>query len=137
MSTEKTVNVAIAGASGAVGEALVEILQERQFAYREIALLQNLHQGLANGTRGTGNGYIDCFFRTHYLNRTSFYELKIFDHQFTHGSTTHSFVLIIPCNIGGSMPVREHLGHRTVYVVRGFGHIQAVTEQHANREDGR
>lgn len=39
MSAEKTVNVAIAGASGAVGEALVEILQERQFPVGELALL--------------------------------------------------------------------------------------------------
>ena len=39
MSTEKTVNVAIAGASGAVGEALVEILQERNFPVGELALL--------------------------------------------------------------------------------------------------
>ena len=39
MSTEKTVNVAIAGASGAVGEALVEILQERKFPVGELALL--------------------------------------------------------------------------------------------------
>jgi aspartate-semialdehyde dehydrogenase len=39
MSAEKTVNVAIAGASGAVGEALVEILQERQFPVCELALL--------------------------------------------------------------------------------------------------
>lgn len=39
MSSEKTVNVAIAGASGAVGEALVEILQERNFPVGELALL--------------------------------------------------------------------------------------------------
>ena len=39
MSSEKTVNVAIAGASGAVGEALIEILQERQFPVGELALL--------------------------------------------------------------------------------------------------
>ena len=39
MSSEKTVNVAIAGASGAVGEALVEILQERKFPVGELALL--------------------------------------------------------------------------------------------------
>ncbi|MAA50099.1 MAG: aspartate-semialdehyde dehydrogenase [Gammaproteobacteria bacterium] len=39
MSPEKTVNVAIAGASGAVGEALIEILQERRFPVAELALL--------------------------------------------------------------------------------------------------
>ena len=39
MSPEKTVNVAIAGASGAVGEALIEILQERKFPVAELALL--------------------------------------------------------------------------------------------------
>ncbi|MBV27550.1 MAG: aspartate-semialdehyde dehydrogenase [Gammaproteobacteria bacterium] len=39
MSSEKTVNVAIAGASGAVGEALIEILQEREFPVGELALL--------------------------------------------------------------------------------------------------
>ena len=39
MSSEKTVNVAIAGASGAVGEALIEILQEREFPVDELALL--------------------------------------------------------------------------------------------------
>ena len=33
MSTEKTVNVAIAGASGAVGEALVEILQAVSYTH--------------------------------------------------------------------------------------------------------
>ena len=39
MSPEKTVNVAIAGASGAVGEALIDILQERRFPVAELALL--------------------------------------------------------------------------------------------------
>ena len=39
MSTEKRVNVAVAGATGAVGEALVEILQERNFPVGELALL--------------------------------------------------------------------------------------------------
>ena len=39
MSSEKTVNVAIAGASGAVGETLIEILQEREFPVGELALL--------------------------------------------------------------------------------------------------
>jgi aspartate-semialdehyde dehydrogenase len=39
MSSEKTVNVAIAGASGAVGKALIEILQEREFPVGELALL--------------------------------------------------------------------------------------------------
>ena len=39
MSSEKTVNVAIAGASGAVGEALIDILQERKFPVGELALL--------------------------------------------------------------------------------------------------
>ena len=39
MSPEKKVNVAIAGASGAVGEALIEILQERRFPVAELALL--------------------------------------------------------------------------------------------------
>jgi len=39
MSSEKTVNVAIAGASGAVGEALIDILQERNFPVGELALL--------------------------------------------------------------------------------------------------
>ena len=39
MSPEKTVNVAIAGASGAVGEALIDILQERTFPVAELALL--------------------------------------------------------------------------------------------------
>ena len=39
MSSEKTVNVAIAGASGAVGEALIEILQEREFPVGDLALL--------------------------------------------------------------------------------------------------
>ena len=39
MSPEKTFNVAIAGASGAVGEALIEILQERRFPVAELALL--------------------------------------------------------------------------------------------------
>ena len=39
MSAEKTVNVAVAGASGAVGEALIDILQERKFPVGELALL--------------------------------------------------------------------------------------------------
>ena len=39
MSSEKSVNVAIAGASGAVGEALIDILQERKFPVGELALL--------------------------------------------------------------------------------------------------
>jgi aspartate-semialdehyde dehydrogenase len=39
MSAKKTVNVAIAGASGAVGEALIDILQERKFPVGELALL--------------------------------------------------------------------------------------------------
>ncbi len=39
MSIEKRVNVAVAGATGAVGEALVEILQERNFPVGELALL--------------------------------------------------------------------------------------------------
>ena len=39
MSIEKRVNVAVTGATGAVGEALVEILQERNFPVGELALL--------------------------------------------------------------------------------------------------
>ena len=39
MSTEQKVNVAIAGATGAVGEALIEILEQRKFPVGELYLL--------------------------------------------------------------------------------------------------
>ena len=39
MSVNQEVNVAIVGATGAVGEALIEILQERKFPVRELFLL--------------------------------------------------------------------------------------------------
>ncbi len=39
MAQDKTVNVAIAGATGAVGEALIEILQEHNFPVGELSLL--------------------------------------------------------------------------------------------------
>ena len=39
MYLEDGVNVAIAGATGAVGEALLEILQERNFPVKELFLL--------------------------------------------------------------------------------------------------
>ena len=38
MYLEDGVNVAIAGATGAVGEALLEILQERNFPVKELFL---------------------------------------------------------------------------------------------------
>lgn len=53
MSSQKTVNVAIAGASGAVGEALIEILQEREFPVGELALLASAR---SEGKRVQFNG---------------------------------------------------------------------------------
>ena len=39
MTEQLTVNVAIAGATGAVGEALIEILEQREFPVGELYLL--------------------------------------------------------------------------------------------------